>query len=90
MGILSALGSLSDGVGTVLLEGKLRQGDGCRVRCLESPGEQRGLVLLRGFSLPSLCLCQSFSLEVPGSRAGMLGKSLGSEIASQDLWPVLW
>lgn len=85
MGILGALGSLSDGVGTVLLEGKLRQGAGCSVRCLESPGEQRGLVLLRGFSLPSLCLCQSFflSLEVPCSRAGMLGKSLRPKIASR-------
>lgn len=86
MGILGALGLLSDGVGTVLLEGKLRQGDGCTVRCLESPGEQRGLVLLRGFSLPSLCLCQSFflSLEVPCSRAGMLGKSLRPKIASRE------
>lgn len=59
MGILGALGSLPDGVGTVLLEGKLRQGGGCRVRCLESPGEQRGLVLLRIFftitmSMPEL------------------------------------
>lgn len=55
------------------------------MRCLESPGEQRGLVLHRGFSLPSLHLHQSFlpSPEVPGSRAGTSGKSPGPEIASR-------